>query len=99
MAWHGSQPFAGSHRGKDAIVGIIGRLHALNSGTFRALREDSHDVCVSEHHAVLMDRFLAKRGDRQLDTHLAFVVVTEGGKVTLLLPYFYDQYVWDEFWS
>lgn len=95
----GRSPFAGSHRGKDAVISLVGRLHELSGGTFRPLRDDSHDVMFSEHHAMLSDRFLAEREGRQLDTHVGFIVVTEDGTVTLLLPYFYDQYAWDEFWS
>lgn len=101
VEWHatGRSPFASSHRGREAIITLIGRLHELSGGTFRPLRADSHDVCASEYHAVLMDRFLAERGGKQLDTHVAFVVVVEGSSVKLLLPYFYDQYAFDEFWS
>jgi len=95
----GRSPLAGSHVGRDAVVSLVGRLHELSGGTFRPLREDSHDVMVSEHHAMLSDRFLAEREGRQLDTHVGFIVVTEDAQVTLLLPYFYDQYAWDEFWS
>ena len=95
----GRSPFAGSHKGRGAVLSFVRRLHELSGRTFRPLRGDSHDVMVSEHHAMLSDRFLAEREGRQLDTHVAFIVVTEDGKATLLLPYFYDQYAWDEFWS
>lgn len=95
----GRSPFAGSHKGKAAILSFVRRLHELSGGTFRPLRDNSHDVMVSEHHAMLSDRFLAEREGKRLDTHVGFIVVTEGGKVSLLLPYFYDQYAWDEFWS
>jgi ketosteroid isomerase-like protein len=95
----GHSPLASSYRGPDAIIAIVRRMHELAGGTFRPLREDSHDIMVSEHHAMLTDRFLAERQGKRLDVHIGFIVVTEGGKVTLLLPYFYDQYAWDEFWS
>jgi len=93
----GRSRFAGSHKGRDAVVSFVSRLHELGGGTFRPLRDDSHDVMVSRHHAMLSDRFLAEREGLQLDTHVAFIVVTEDEQVTLLLPYFYDQYAWDEF--
>ena len=95
----GRSPLAGRHVGRDAVVALVGRLHELSGGTFRPLRDDSHDVMVSEHHAMLTDRYLAQRDGKQLDTHVGFIVVTEGGKITLLLPYFYDQYAWDAFWA
>ncbi len=99
--WHaaGRSAIAGSHKGKDAIIRLVEHIHAASGGTFRPLRADSHDVMASEYHAVLMDRFLAERDEKRLDTHVLFVVVTERGKVKLLLPYFYDQYAWDEFWQ
>ncbi|MDZ4277980.1 MAG: nuclear transport factor 2 family protein [Dehalococcoidia bacterium] len=95
----GRSPFAGSHRGKDAVIAVVRRMHELSGGTLRPLRDDSHDIMISEYHAMLTDRFLAERGDKRLDTHVGFIVVTEGGKVKLLLPYFYDQYAFDEFWA
>lgn len=100
-AWYisGRSRLAGEHKGREAIVALVQKVHELTGGTFRPLRADSHDVCASEYHAVLMDRFLAERGGKQLDTHVAFVVVVEGSSVKLLLPYFYDQYAFDEFWS
>ena len=99
MHMTGRSPFAGSHRGKDAVLSFVRRLHELSGGTFRPLRDDSHDVMVSEHHAMLTDRFLAEREGKRLDTHVGFIVVTEDGKVSLLLPYFYDQYAFDDFFS
>ena len=95
----GRSPFAGSHKGKAAVIELIRRMHELAGGSLRPLRDDSHDVMVSEHHAMLTDRYLAQRDGKQLDTHVGFIVVTEGGKITLLLPYFYDQYAFDEFWA
>ena len=101
VEWHmsGRSRFAGGHKGREAVIGFVREMHELTGGTFRPLRPDSHDVCSSGYHTVLMDRFLASRDGKELDTHVAFVVVAEAGKVTLLLPYFYDQYAWDEFWS
>ncbi len=95
----GRSRLAGDHKGRDAIIALIEETHALTNGTFRPLRPDSHDITVSEYHSVLMDRFLAEREGKRLDSHEAIVVHTDNGRVKTLLHYFYDQHAFDDFWS
>jgi ketosteroid isomerase-like protein len=95
----GKSVLAGEHAGRNAIVGLVSRMHELTGGTLRPFREDSHDVIASPHHIVLANRFLAERGGKQLDSHEAIFVHTKDGKITSLLHYFYDQYAFDEFWD
>jgi len=47
----------------------------------------------------VIDRFLAERGGKHLDSHQAILVLAEDGKVKTLLHYFFDQHAFDDFWS
>lgn len=63
-------PPSGAHRGPDGIASLRRRIDELTGGTWRPLREDSFDIATSPWHAVIMDRFLAERGERRLDSTL-----------------------------
>jgi ketosteroid isomerase-like protein len=70
-----------------------------NRGTWRPLREDSFDIAASPWHAVIMDRFLAERGERRLDSHEAVIVAVEEGRVTRLFHYLHDPAAFAAFWT
>jgi ketosteroid isomerase-like protein len=74
-------------------------MSELTGGTWRALRDDSYDIVSSEYHSFAVDRFLAERNRKQLDSHEAILVLAEGGRVKTLLHYFFDQHHFDDFWS
>ena len=90
---------SGAHRGADGIAGLRRRIDELSGGTWRPLRDDSFDVAASEWHAVVMDRFLAQRGGRQLDSHEAIILAVEGGRIVRLFHYVHDPEVFASFWS
>jgi hypothetical protein len=46
-----------------------------------------------------MDRFLAERGERRLDSHEAVIVAVEDGRVTRLFHYLHDPAAFGAFWS
>ncbi|NUR76909.1 MAG: hypothetical protein HOQ28_11585 [Thermoleophilia bacterium] len=46
-----------------------------------------------------MDRFLAERGDRRLDSHEAVVVAVADGRITRLFHYLHDPAAFGFFWS
>jgi ketosteroid isomerase-like protein len=95
----GRSRFAGTTKGREAIIGMRRRMAELTSGTWRALRDDSYDIVASDHHTLVLDRFLAERNGKQFDSHEAILVLIEGGKVKTLLHYFFDQRHFDDFWS
>jgi ketosteroid isomerase-like protein len=76
---------SGAHVGPAGIAALRRQIDDLTAGTWRPLREDSFDIATSQWHAVIMDRFLAERGERRLDSHEAVVVAVEDGRVTRLL--------------
>jgi ketosteroid isomerase-like protein len=90
---------SGAHVGPDGIADLRRRIDELTAGTWRPLREDSFDVAASAWHAVIMDRFLAERGERRLDSHEAIVVAVEEGRVTRLFHYLHDPAAFVAFWT
>jgi hypothetical protein len=46
-----------------------------------------------------MDRFLAERGERRLDSHEAVIVAVEEGHITRLFHYLHDPTAFAAFWS
>jgi len=90
---------SGAHRGPDGIAALRLRIDELTGGTWRPLREDSFDVATSPWHGVIMDRFLAERGERRLDSHEAVVVAVGDGHITRLFHYLHDPAAFAAFWS
>ena len=95
----GSTQLAGSHLGPAGLVALRRRIDDLTGGTWRPLREDSFDVTESEWHAVVLDRFLAERDTRRLDSHEALVLAVEGGRIVRLFHYVHDPDAFAAFWG
>jgi ketosteroid isomerase-like protein len=90
---------SGAHVGPDGIAALRRQIDELTLGTWRPLREDSFDIATSQWHAVIMDRFLAERGERRLDSHEAVIVAVEEGRITRLFHYLHDPAAFEAFWS
>jgi ketosteroid isomerase-like protein len=90
---------SGAHVGAVGIAALRRQIDELTAGTWRPLREDSFDIATSPWHAVIMDRFLAERGERRLDSHEAVIVAVEDGRVTRLFHYLHDPGAFGAFWS
>jgi ketosteroid isomerase-like protein len=90
---------SGAHVGPVGIAGLRRQIDELTAGSWRPLREDSFDIATSQWHAVIMDRFLAERGQRRLDSHEAVIVAVEDGRVARLFHYLHDPAAFAAFWS
>jgi ketosteroid isomerase-like protein len=90
---------SGAHVGPEGIAALRRQIDELTAGTWRPLREDSFDIAASPWHAVIMDRFLAERGERRLDSHEAVIVAVEEGRVTRLFHYLHDPAAFAAFWT
>jgi uncharacterized protein len=90
---------SGAHRGPEGIAAFRRRIDELTAGTWRPLREDSFDIAESPWHGVIMDRFVAERGERRLDSHEAVIVAVAEGRITRLFHYLHDPAAFDAFWS
>jgi len=90
---------SGAHRGPAGIAALRTTIDRLTDGTWRPLREDSFDVLSSPWHAMVVDRFLAERDGRKLDSHEAIVLAHEDGKIVRIFHYFHDPDAFARFWS
>ena len=90
---------SGAHVGPDGIAGLRRRISELTGGSWRPLRHDSFDIATSQWHAVIMDRFLAERGERRLDSHEAVIVAVEEDRIMRLFHYLHDPAAFADFWS
>jgi ketosteroid isomerase-like protein len=90
---------SGAHVGPDGIAALRRRIDERSAGTWRPLREDSFDVATSQWHAVLLDRFVAERDERRLDSHEAIVVAAEEDRITRLFHYLHDPPAFEAFWT
>jgi len=90
---------SGSHRGPNGMASLRERIARLTGGTWKPLRDDSVDIAASAWHAVVIDRYLAERRDRRLDSHEAVILAVERGCVVRLFHYFHDPSTYAEFWA
>lgn len=90
---------AGQHAGPRALATLRHRIGELTGATWGPLREDSYDVATSDWHAVVMDRYVAERGDRRLDSHEALVLAIEEERIVRLFHYVHDSAAFAAFWT
>ena len=90
---------SGAHVGPEGIAALRRQIDELTAGTWRPLGADSFDIATSQWHAVIMDRFLAERGERRLDSHEAVIVAVEEGRITRLFHYLHAPAAFEAFWS
>jgi hypothetical protein len=90
---------SGAHRGPEGIAALRRQIDALSAGSWRPLREDSFDIATSSSHGVIMDRFLAERGECRLDSHEVVIVAVDERRVTRIFHYLHDPAAFEAFWS
>lgn len=98
VVWHypGTSPISGTFRGKDEVLGWLGKNVELSEGT---LRVEPHDVLGSDEHAVGLIRVSARRGGKSLDDPTVQVCHIVGGMLTEVWVNPHDQAASDDFWS
>jgi hypothetical protein len=100
--WHRWLACDGAFRRSPRPVGIASlRTHIdeLTGGTWRPLKPDSYDIATSPWHGVIMDRFVAERGERRLDSHEVVVVAVEHRRIVRFFHYVHDPDGFAAFWS
>lgn len=95
----GQTRISGEHRGPDGIAALRKLVAELTGDTWRPLHADSFDVTASEWHAVVLDRYLAERDGRKLDSHEAIVLAVEDGLIVRLFHYVHDPAGFAGFWA
>jgi ketosteroid isomerase-like protein len=87
---------AGSHQGRDAIVGFLLKVQALTEGTFHL---DLIDVIANEERAVALFRGRGRRNGKTLDNPTCLVMRMRDGTVVEVWEYVWDLYHVDDFWT
>ena len=98
VIWHepGRSSLAGHYKGPEEVLGFLGELKALSSGTFKI---EVLDVLSEPERAVVLQRETALRNDRILDVIAAVEFEVHRGKITEVTVYQHDTYAFDEFWA
>jgi ketosteroid isomerase-like protein len=96
IVWHvpGQNPFAGDHRGKEAVFALFAKQMELTGGS---LRLEIHDVLANDEHGVALATVTATREGKSLQDRQAHVFHVQGRKVTEFWSHPGDQRSVDEF--
>jgi uncharacterized protein len=87
---------AGSHRGRDAILGFLLKVRALTDHTFHL---DLIDVIANDTHAVALFRGHAERHGTTLDNPTCLRMRVEDGQVIEVWEFVWDLFAVDAFWT
>lgn len=98
IVWHvgGNSPLSGDYRGKEAVVGYLGRLAEETDGT---LKNQPHDVLANDEHGVGLLKFTAQRGEKSLNIRAAHIVHFRDGKLAEVWMFLDDHEQFDEFFA
>lgn len=92
----GADPLSGDHRGKAAVVELLGRVFQMTGGRFRP---QVHGVLASDGHVAALVTVHAERDDRKVDWKSIDLFHVRDGKLTEHWVYELDQEAVDAFWS
>jgi ketosteroid isomerase-like protein len=93
----GRSLLGGDHQGRSALEALDELEVDLTEGT---IEHQVHDTLVSEHHAVLLTRLMARRPGRgALDAQVVYVYHVRDEKLAELWTHPLDQAAFDEFWA
>jgi ketosteroid isomerase-like protein len=99
IVWHlpGRSRFADDYQGRDATLAYFGQLAQETGGTFRA--ELLSALPDDEDRVVGLQRSIADRNGKHLDSGNCIVFEFKDGRVVDGREHFHDLYAWDEFWT
>lgn len=92
----GQSGIAGSYRGQEATLGLLGKLSELSQGTYTF---HVQTITASEDVAAAVGRATGSARGKDLDQEVVHVLDIGGGRVASLRCFFGDQAMTDEFWS
>ncbi len=87
---------AGSHRGRDAVLGFLARVTELTGGTFAL---DLEDIVGNDRVVVAIFRGHGGRGDKVLDNPTCLKMRFEDGRPREIHEFVWNLFDVDEFWS
>jgi uncharacterized protein len=92
----GQSGIAGSFRGKEATLGLLGTLSELSEGTYTF---DVQTITASQGVAAAVGRATGSARGKDLDQEVVHVLDIADGRVAKLQCFFGNQAMTDEFWS
>lgn len=98
ILWHigGTGPLAGDYEGAAEVLGALGKISELSSGT---IRPELHDVLASDGHLVVLVTVHAERAGRKLQLDVVHVIHAADGKATEIWTHSSDPATAAQFWS
>jgi len=93
----GDSGLAGDYQGRDAILGLLGRMAELTGGTLRC--GVSSSMVRSGGTVILQGPVLAAREGRTLETVVKVAVTVAGGHLREIWLNHLGQSAFDDFWS
>lgn len=79
LEFAGPGGLAGTYKGKDEILGVLGELVSRTDGTFKA---EIHDVLANDEHVVVLSNVSATKGGKSVSERGVEVFHMTDGKVT-----------------
>src|SRR5262245_8974360 len=97
IVWHvsGRGPWAGDHRGRDAVLGYLADV-GEKAERFDASLED---VLIGDERMAFIMRANGRREGRSLDATYVVMLRLDGGRVAEVWSTAFDQYAVDAFWT
>jgi ketosteroid isomerase-like protein len=92
----GASTLAGTYRGIDAVLAMLGRTAALSGGTYRV---EPAFVLGDDEHAAVSYRATGTREGRRLELDQLLLCGLEGGRIASVVAVPADQAVFDAFWG
>jgi hypothetical protein len=92
----GSNPLAGTYRGKQEVLRLMGTVMELTKGTFRP---EVHDVVASDEHVAALVTVRAERDGAPVEWRSVDVFHVRDGKLSEHWVNEVDQETVDRFWS
>ncbi len=92
----GRSALAGTYKGKDEVLGLLGEFISRSEGTFKI---SVHDVVASDEHVVVLNEVSAQSGEKRLAERGIEVFHVKNGQVTQGFFTGMDIYDFDEFFA
>jgi ketosteroid isomerase-like protein len=92
----GTSPYAGDHKGRDAMLGLYAKLGEASNGTFRAVLQSTK---ADEDRVIAVYQGQGERNGKQLGTKNTLVFTLKDGLIADIVDTPDDLAAWDDFWS
>jgi ketosteroid isomerase-like protein len=98
ILWHiaGTGPLAGDYEGVAQVMGVLGTIAELSSGT---VRPELRDVLVGDDHTVVHVTIHAERAGKRIQLDLVHVIHAANGKAVEIWTHSADPAATAQFWS